>query len=926
MNRVPVVLAAAVIVALVAALLIFSSPTHPVSPEALPQAPNPGSPLTTSPATPPAPIVLGPPSSPGGPPLLPEHIPRINRSESGIQSDKLTYQVSFPSGTFTPPPGIDPALQAILDTTPLERIHVIAQFEHLLTLDDISRLRETGLEIMEGFYAPGDEGNTMLASLSVENSTLVALDSTVLWLGPILTRDKTNLIGKISPIYFCDTGGVEVTIDFFPDISFQEENRLKVEYSLEKIYSFHSATGCIPQSAIEYLAREEFVKHIEPSGKLESLNADTRNVAGVTHYQDTIYYLNGSGVSVGIWDVDNGAEEYYIDGRHVGLSGRVTYAENNNTQLDFLTHATHVAGTFGGNGSSSTSLQWKGVAPNSSFVSYEVLNDVDFFDDHNVAINTYRINISQNSWGPVVSSVNCETYGDYGTYAKRIDNIVNGSWGKPIVVVFAAGNDRDDGDCSIHQTANGFSTLLQTATAKNAIVVGAVNINESMTNFSSWGPTDDWRIKPDVVAPGCKGSAKPAEGFFSNSTEYIYSTTTAPNNYLGACGTSMAAPVVSGIAALLFERYKHLYPNEYPLPSSVKGLIVHGAKDLNNSGPDYTTGWGLANASASLQLLDRKEFIESYITTQNETDEYQIRVVPGQELHITLVWDDPGTAFYSLKDLVNDLDLSLIAPNGTTYYPFVLDGSQPHLPATSGVDSLNNVEQVKISNPIPGLWRIKISGKIIASMSPNGQNYSLIGPFSPEIRNLTTFNASENHSNGNKAFKFHLLNNNLTAQNVSWGLETGNGTWVNSTGNLTLQPNSSALVFVESNYTSHGTYEVTAFASNGQWWNDSQKLTFTHGWLNIRNLSVVGSNGTERVFGFKIKNLNATDNITNLNWTIDFGDNARAVANTIRTIANGTEHFFYIWHNYTAGNYTVRVNATNGNISGVVRPLEIVVS
>ncbi len=183
-------------------------------------------------------------------------------------------------------------------------------------------------------------------------------------------------------------------------------------------------------------------------------------------------------------------------------------------------------------------------------------------------------------------------------------------------------------------------------------------------------------------------------------------------------------------------------------------------------------------------------------------------------------------------------------------------------------------------------------------------------------------NGTANRSEAQRIFKFQLLNNNLTAQNISWGFETGNGTWINSTGNLTLQPTRGATIFLERNYTAHGTYDVTAFASNGQWWNDSQRLTFTHGWLSIYNFSVIGINNTERTFRFKIKNLNATDNITNLNWTIDFGDNTSVFANALRTIANGTEHFLYLWHNYTsAGTRLVSINAFNGTINATVRPI-----
>jgi len=406
----------------------------------------------------------------------------------------------------------------------------------------------------------------------------------------------------------------------------EEGDRLEKRYNLGKIYYMGGASvsASVKPEYIAYLAREEYVKRIERGGDLTSLNFDVRNITGAEFYQQNIQYLNGSGVKAGIWDVADGANPYYVDGTHSDLTGRVTYAENNNTPVGFLTHATHVAGTLGGTGAGSEAdgwspLQWRGLAPNVNLISYRITDDNDFFNDHNAAINTYRINVSQNSWGFIINSANCDRYGDYTSYSKVVDRIVNGSWGRPIPVIFAAGNDRDDADCPIHETGNGYSTLPDPATAKNAIVVGAVNDSKSMTQFSSWGPTDDGRIKPDIVSSGCKGSLKPAVGFLPDSDEYIFSTIPS-NDYGGACGTSMSAPVVSGIIALMLEQYRYTYPDdEYPLPSTLKAILLHTAEDLNNTGPDYTTGWGRVNATAAIESVKNKNFLESNITVQNNT-------------------------------------------------------------------------------------------------------------------------------------------------------------------------------------------------------------------------------------------------------------------------------------------------------------------
>lgn len=251
-----------------------------------------------------------------------------------------------------------------------------------------------------------------------------------------------------------------------------------------------------------------------------------------------------------------------------------------------------------------------------------------------------------------------------------------------------------------------------------------------MTSFSSWGPTDDGRTKPDVVAAGCEHDPlydynEPDKSIWST---YILNLS---SSYKGMCGTSMATPAVAGSLALMLEDWRDTHTAE-PLPSTMKAVLIQTATDLGNLGPDYSHGYGLIDVKDAVDLIDSDTanndvILEESIVEQNDRDHFTVAVASGQELKITLVWDDyPGTPNAD-PALANDLDLIVRAPDGSTRFPWTLDPDNPGDPAeTDQPDRLNNVEQVYVSSvPVGsgGTWRIEISGHEVPQ--PN-QTYSLV--------------------------------------------------------------------------------------------------------------------------------------------------------------------------------------------------------
>ncbi|MBD1903891.1 S8 family serine peptidase [Trichocoleus sp. DQ-A3] len=470
--------------------------------------------------------------------------------------------------------------------------------------------------------------------------------------------------------------------------------------------------------------------------------------------------LNGSGVTVGVWDQGK------VRNTHQEFGSRVVISDS---ASNFNDHATHVAGTIGATGVNSEA---RGMANQVNIRSYDWNNH---FQELEAAAKT-GLSLSNHSYGKVIGWTSgidwsgigvygaidtwwsnralfseAEAFGKYGQGSNDLDRIL---YNNPnLLSVWAAGNDRSDsfgnqsgnntyvsyfssnpGNIPNWQKAgwykipnssvttapgkdggnSGYDTLSsEGAVAKNTLVVGAINAitadpynnsNVVMSSFSNWGPTDDGRLKVDVVGNGID----------------VYSTLASSDTaYKSSSGTSMATPNVTGTAALLTQHYKNLY-GVSPRSATLKGVITHTAFDAGNKGPDYTYGWGVVDGAAAATFLTNAKnqvtnrLIEStYIGFQQS---YQITSNGSGSLKATLVWTDPpGTPHGNGLDettrvLVNDLDLSITAPNGQVFYPWTLDPNNPSAPAVRTTrNHVDNIEQVLIDTPMPGTYTINVN-------------------------------------------------------------------------------------------------------------------------------------------------------------------------------------------------------------------------
>jgi len=344
----------------------------------------------------------------------------------------------------------------------------------------------------------------------------------------------------------------------------------------------------------------------------------------------------------------------------------------------------------------------------------------------------------------------------------------NGYW----ALVLNPSSDRKDWALGDGDTY-GFDTVMAPGTAKNVLTVGSVkdvyhyesgqltwgyasNTTINVSDFSNCGPTDDGRIKPDVVAVGEADTSVRSYGIVTPASTGTDSYTT---NY---SGTSFAAPSVTAGIGLCQERRSQLFPLLDPesdalLNSSLKALAIHTADDVLNAGPDYLTGYGLFNALSAVEQIEldyrdgRGTHIKELELAVGETNSWMV-LLDGSPFKATIAWSDipgvpTGYGDDSTPMLVNNLDLWVENEGGTqVFLPWVLDPdfqqereSVRSAAATTGYDDRNNVEQVAIASPSAGYYRIYVShaGGLSGGQTPESQQVSILTsgdtPLGPSI-------------------------------------------------------------------------------------------------------------------------------------------------------------------------------------------------
>ena len=441
--------------------------------------------------------------------------------------------------------------------------------------------------------------------------------------------------------------------------------------------------------------------------------------ASITARADKLYNngglllnIQGQGMKAFVWD---------------GGAARTTHVEFPNFKVNNMdggtvaTHPSHVTGTIVAQG---ISPNLRGIAFNASADSYDWTND--YAEMSSEAANGMLV--SNHSYWIGVPGV--WIYGAYDTRARQFDQIAEAA---PFyLAVTAAGNDRDSYSDPVLgpylQQKGGYNLVRGMQNAKNYLTVGAINqvltysgaSDVIMSSFSSWGPTDDGRIKPEIVT----------KGVAVRST--LSTSDTAAGNLQG---TSMASPGIAG-CALLLQQYYFSINNAYMRAATNKGLILHTADEAGlNDGPDYEFGWGLINTEKAAALIKNKpllrSLVEENVLNQNQIYTKVIYSDGTTPIMASVSWTDPAAAATSTntvdpvtKNLINDLDIRIIRTT-STFFPWTLN---PAVPTDAGIrtsdNNIDNFEKIQINQPTAGLYTVRVSHK--GTLSGGNQNYSLI--------------------------------------------------------------------------------------------------------------------------------------------------------------------------------------------------------
>ena len=462
--------------------------------------------------------------------------------------------------------------------------------------------------------------------------------------------------------------------------------------------------------------------------------------------------LNGSSDAVkdklGVWD--GGA----VLATHQEFGTRVKQQDNvSGSDL----HATHVSGTLIASG---ISPQARGMAFGANLKAWDFSNDVSEMSvaakDLAISNHSYGFqagwvyNATTNRWAwygnTSISTTEDYKFGFYDSSAQSWDKIANAA---PFyLIVKSAGNNRNetgppdgtyyflgssttDSSNIARSRNNSYDCLSTSSNAKNILTVGAINGTSGnppaqssdikISSFSSWGPTDDGRIKPDLVAVGVN--------LFSSSN----ASTTA---YVVESGTSMSSPQTSGSLLLLQEVYANLNAGQLMHASTLKGLALHTADDAGNVGPDYVYGWGLLNMEKAAKVLLNVDKSNSLTERNLQSGGNFIQKITASgkgALTATICWTDPEAAITAVTianlnnrtpKLINDLDVK-ISDGTNNYLPFILNPDKPSDLATQGDNIRDNIEQILIPDAVPGrTYTLTVSNK--GTLKNNSQDYALI--------------------------------------------------------------------------------------------------------------------------------------------------------------------------------------------------------
>lgn len=497
-----------------------------------------------------------------------------------------------------------------------------------------------------------------------------------------------------------------------------------------------SIVAWVPGTAIDALASNPWVQFIGPGprGFIAQDELGALTIGGAItdgrptgEYEEVLkrFGLDGSGITVAI--VDTGIADLHPD-----LEGRVVerfnYRSADQSGQDLYGHGTHVAAIVAGNPSGTGPLYedpngfayGQGVAPGAMLVDQNTFGLGGHSIPDSDRLGGFDV-LARDAWGAGARMWNGSWHTGEGNRvgyvasARRIDELTRDALGsttgaQEFLFVFAAGNDGAEGMGAPHE-------------AKNSVVVGATHSGrgthyplesdiDQIAPFSALGPTNDGRIFPTLVAPGAWLVSARAI-LPGTQPSACLGPAEALLLYCSKSGTSMAAPHVTGAAALIHQWWKR-ERGGLPSPAMVKAMLVNSADDIGEPDiPNNTEGWGRVDLGA---LFESKKAVlvdqNAILTRPGESRTYAVKVGADQNLKVTLAWTDAPAAVGAGQVLVNDLDLVVERIRAGRVVESWLGNVFDAGWSTGGTeaDRKNNLENIFLQAPGAGTYRITVSG------------------------------------------------------------------------------------------------------------------------------------------------------------------------------------------------------------------------
>jgi subtilisin-like proprotein convertase family protein len=709
---------------------------------------------------------------------------------------------------------LDPAQRPSLaakDAPERSEALALVQFVGPVKSDWLAKLRATGATVL-GYAAQNGYIVHAAGDALVRVTELVGSDPTVRAATALRSSDKVERgaeSGRVAVQTVAGAPGEDARVD-----AEAAGRELAPELSAARV-----RTHFLDLSAAEVadLAADPAVVAIEPAGvpKLHdergaqivagNLSGNAPSGPGYEAWLTTKGFGAPFGFAIDV--TDSGLDRGVSAPVHPDLLGRIGYAHDYTADPDATDcggHGTNVASIAAGLGTATgqDAQGYKhglGVAPYAQVGASKIFrcngaaSAVNYAALTNDAY-TKGARISNNSWG-------ISNFGGYHAASQAYDGLVrDASSGTPgnqeMVEVFSAGNDGDgNGNPADPKGDEGYGSITSPGTAKNVITVGAAeNVRGSGTdgcgvtnagadsvrdliNFSGRGPTQDGRMKPDLVAPGTHVTgASPQHAGYTGAG-------VCDKNFGGSAfyslvsGTSQAAPHVAGAAALLRDWYVRTVDPQPPSPAMTKAVLVNTAVDVAGgdsgkgsqipSAPNTDEGWGRVNLGAALDDTQR-EYVDQSTTLdaagQSFLRSYQVADT-GRPVRVTLAWTDPPPATVTGNAFVNDLDLE-VSVGGRVYRGNWLAGG---VSAPGGqADFRNNLENVVLPAGTNGRMSVKVVAKSLGGDGVPGNATPLDQDFA-----LVVSNAQEQVSSPVLAQGEVTVNDDLAGQNGDGALEPG---------------------------------------------------------------------------------------------------------------------------------------------------------